>query len=347
MSFVIWEINGMSDFRKGNSNDLAALLVELVNKRKDLMTNIKEIKNVAQQTHILSINSSIEAARVGAAGAGFSVIAREIQELANKSSNANAHSEHQMNELLLMINDMAGVRTADIAYDLIDKIDRNLFERNCDVQAWATFDLIVDSLTDPSTTNQNAVNKLLKNICDLYEVYYDVFLANSDGVLVGAANRNNLLGNDVTKREWFASVLKGRTNTVSDMYFDENIGDYTVAYSAPVVAPNGELLGVISTRFNWNFIYDIIEKAKVSEKGSVYLVNIQGQVIASLQREDVFKKDLRDTPVLNNVIKGEPYGYMIKESSSGQPKTIYGYAHTQGYNAYKGKDWSVIVKEDF
>ena len=158
----------MNGFRNGNTNDLAALLVELVNKRKDLMTNIKEIKRVAQQTHILSINSSIEAARVGAAGAGFSVIAREIQALANESSNANNHSERQMNELLVMINDMAGVRTADIAYDLIDKIDRNLFERNCDVQVWATFDIVVDSLIDPSTENRNAVNKLLKNICWLH-----------------------------------------------------------------------------------------------------------------------------------------------------------------------------------
>ena len=337
----------MTGFRKGNSNDLATLLVELVNRQKDLMSNIKETQRVAQQTNILSINSSIEAARAGAAGAGFSVIAKHIQELAKESSDANKHSEHQMKELIVMINDIAGVRTADIAYDLIDKIDRNLFERNCDVQAWATFDLIVDSLIDPNKENQNAVNKLLKNICDLYEVYYDIFLATKEGILVGAANRSNLLGNNVSEKEWFASVVKGNVNTVSDMHFDKDIGDYTVAYSAPGVDKNGELLGVISTRFNWNFIYDIIEKAKVSQKGDVYLVNVHGQVIASLKKNDVFNKDLSDIPVLKDVIKGDPYGYMIKENSSGQLEVIYGYAHTQGYNAYKGKDWSVIVKEHF
>ena len=337
----------MKGFRKGNSNDLATLLVELVNKQKILMSNIKEIQQVAQQTHILSINSSIEAARVGSVGAGFAVIAKHIQELANESSAANDHSERQMNELVVMINDIAGVRTADIAYDLIDKIDRNLFERNCDVQAWATFDLIVDSLIDPSTQNQNAVNKLLKNICDLYEVYYDVFLANRDGIMVGAANRSNLLGKNVSEQEWFSSVVEGKSNTVSDMHFDKDVDDYTVAYSAPVVDKKGELLGVISTRFNWNFIYDIIEKAKVSEKGNVYLVNVHGQVIASLRREEVFKTDMSDVPVLNDAIKGNPYGYMISENSSGQLEMIYGYAHTQGYNAYKGKDWSVIVKEQF
>lgn len=337
----------MINFRKGNSNDLATLLVELVNKQIDMMTNIQEIKRVTQQTRMLSFNSSIEAARAGAAGAGFNVIAKNIQTLADESKTANEHSESQMNKLVEMINDIAGVRTADIAYDLIDKIDRNLFERNCDVQAWATFDLIVDSLNNPNKEKQSAANKLLKNICDLYEVYYDVFLATKEGELVGVANRHQLLGNNVAKQEWFSSVLQGKINTVSDMHFDQDVEAYTVAYSAPVVDKNGNLLGVISTRFNWNYIHDIINKAKISEKGKVYLVNIRGEVIASLQEEDIFKKDIHNIPVLQNAIQGELYGYMIGESESGRLKTIYGYAHTQGYNAYKGKDWSIIVEEHF
>ena len=337
----------MANYRTGDSNDLAALLVQLVTTQKDMLANINEIKRISNQTRMLSFNSSIEAARAGTAGAGFAVIANRIQELADDSKAANDHSEHQMNELAVMINDIAGVRTADIAYDLIDKIDRNLFERNCDVQAWATFDLIIESLKTPSTESQNAANKLLKNICDLYEVYYDIFLATKEGELVGVANRTSLLGNNVSGKEWFESVLQGGKNTVSDMHFDEDVNAYTVAYSAPVHDKHGELLGVISTRFNWNFIYDIINKAKVSQKGSVYLVNIRGEVIASLNEDDVFHKSLHDVPVLNDVIHGAPYGYMIGEGETGQLETIYGYAHTQGYNAYKGKDWSVIVEEHF
>jgi methyl-accepting chemotaxis protein len=70
---------------------------------KDIVLNIKGladlIADIADQTSILAINASIEAARAGTAGAGFAVIAEETQKLASDSKQITGNISSGIKEI--------------------------------------------------------------------------------------------------------------------------------------------------------------------------------------------------------------------------------------------------------
>lgn len=61
---------------------------------------IQYVNNIAKQIKILGINATIEAARAGEHGRGFSVVANEIQNLANNS----AKFANEINSILLQLS---------------------------------------------------------------------------------------------------------------------------------------------------------------------------------------------------------------------------------------------------
>ena len=96
------------------------------------------ISSVAEQTNLLSLNASIEAARAGDAGRGFAVVAEEIRQLSDES----ASSVDTINTLLaeLQQNTNDAIEKSNLVKNLVDKQSESVRDTR------GSFDHIVDSV---------------------------------------------------------------------------------------------------------------------------------------------------------------------------------------------------------
>ena len=89
-------------------NQQSGEVAERINRLGGLSREIGEIINlissISEQTNLLALNAAIEAARAGKAGQGFSVVADEIRELAEESSEATEQIAELIGEIQSGVN---------------------------------------------------------------------------------------------------------------------------------------------------------------------------------------------------------------------------------------------------
>ena len=110
----------LTDIGKGKAevtNETVQSLTEGVRKIGDV---VRLIDDIAEQTNLLALNATIEAARAGEAGRGFAVVASEVKSLANQTAKATEDIRNQI-EHIQMTTNKSVAEIEDVA-ELIIKI---------------------------------------------------------------------------------------------------------------------------------------------------------------------------------------------------------------------------------
>lgn len=91
------------------AGDIANVVTAIAEGIAEYQVILEKIKAISDQTNILAINASIEAARAGVHGKSFAVVAEEVRSLAIKSANTLKEAKAQTNTILEHIDGISSV----------------------------------------------------------------------------------------------------------------------------------------------------------------------------------------------------------------------------------------------
>jgi hypothetical protein len=236
--------------------------------RSHVIGAVNRMQDINRGIHLLSMNARIEAARAGDAGAGFGVVAQELTRLSSNMRDAatsvvrdSQSTGVDIDALLQVLNeDVVASRLCDLAFNAIDIVDRNLYERSCDVRWWATEPAAAQCLIDDRPETRALASRRLGQILDSYTVYTDLVVADARGQVIvnGRPARYDSVGSQVNDGEWFRSAMATRSGNefgFESVHASSLVGGQsTLVYSCAVRHPDvpARPLGVLGILFNWN-----------------------------------------------------------------------------------------------
>jgi Methyl-accepting chemotaxis protein (MCP) signalling domain len=331
--------------------DIAALTAKL---RGLANVKVEQIQKITNRMRILALNAMIESGRAGDAGRGFAIVSQEVRgvsaEVGSVATTLEQELAGEINALdrltRLMAEQAQGARLVDLALNAIEIIDRNLYERTCDVRWWATDSAVVDCVARPEQAQQDYACERLGVILDAYTVYLDLWLCDLQGRVIanGRPGKYQVIGGDVSGESWFQrgkALASGNDYAVADIAHQPLLGNaLTATYAASVRTggrADGDPLGVLAIHFDWEpQARTIVTGVRLSEgekrRSRVLLVDANYRVIAASDNAGLLSERIRLTT------NDAPHGFYTGEDGA----TVAFHA-TPGYETYRGLGWYGVI----
>ncbi len=279
------------------------------------------------------------------------------------------------------IQDNTSVFLQNTVNGTLDKIERNLFERYGDVQAFTVNSALKNRDNwYQQGSDKNQIAAAMNEYVRLYGIYPLMMAVDLDGKLIAVndagagGNRldtTHLYGRNFSDAPWFKAVTSGRYlrsesvdgTFVEDVYRDDEISrlygvdKFVIGYSSAIRDENGKIVGVWNNRADLGLVNEILESAQstLAQSGlnsaTIHMFDTRGKVICEVhagQKELPGKSfgaenlvDRGFTPAAR-AIRGEE-GFLEVAGLDGDEPVICGYGRSRGALGYPGLGWGLTV----
>lgn len=196
-------------------NQASGINDELDGSSKQISKFVDYIKDISRQTNLLALNASIEAARAGAAGKGFSVVAEEIKRLSDSTATFATEIEQIVNQVIVEVDrsnaaiERCTTRTKDIegaaqkSGDVIEDIQKVLIELNQSMNE-------IKDISSVQVNTSHGIQSSVAKVSDAVDTTHRV-TTNTISTIVTQKSKNIELLNYCTKLSEMASSVQKLT----------------------------------------------------------------------------------------------------------------------------------------
>lgn len=318
--------------------------------------NIAAIRGITGRMRLLALNALIEAAHAGDKGAGFSVVAQEVKEVAAEierlaaglGDDVGARADDLRQAVAALSAEAQAERYTDLALNAVEIIDRNLYERTCDVRWWATDSAMVDCALAPSPERAAHASRRLGVILSSYTVYIDLWLCDLSGKVIANGRPDRfpgVIGMDVSSERWFSAgrnLASGDDFVAADIERAAALNGAQVATYVAQVRENGDAhgrpLGLLAIHFDWEpqaraVVQGVRLAPAEAARSRVLLLDARGRVIASSDGRGALQE------IFPLETGSGPSG--AYQAANGR---LIAYHLTPGYETYRGLGWYGVIE---
>jgi methyl-accepting chemotaxis protein len=270
---------------------------------------------------------------------------------------------------------LAGFQVRQLAFEAADKLDRNLFERYGDVQAYAKSAAAI-------SMDRTQIERWMQTMLFTYRpIYRLMVVANTQGRIIASfgvdndsmdssalwkkQDTNSLRGLDVSKESWFVDASRNdladgvavvgdvAKNPIMQRIYGKN--NVVMTFSAPIRNQRGEVLGVWHNFFNWQVAKNIIQEVQDRATADGYvstrflIASRTGDLLYTPTGQYIFERNIQKEQFASYLAsQNQPEGFVQARDFSNPELTLssrglVGFYTSKGYSSYGGLGWLVLA----
>jgi HAMP domain-containing protein len=258
-------------------------------------------------------------------------------------------------------NRLKAATAMQVSGSVMEKVDRNFYERFGDVQAYAANVLAVEMAAADSVSPQ--AQKFINTMTAYYVLYDLMLVVNKEGKVVAANTQDKdgkplptqtLLGRDFSREAWFAACMSAEGPAGGAWYSDFQINPDVarihrstgrgMAFAAPIKNDLGETVGVWYNFASWKEVtqgirQEALRALHISEPGSeILLVNQEGIIIDASDESLLLNRSINIDSTNGQPADTTRLAYLLQGK-----ETIHGMVTSAGAYTYAGKQWHCLT----